>query len=141
MCLMTFSVSYRSGSHTRTRSRCYWVHLRRRRSSSSRNATGAATRTRACIHTDIQYIYKYIYRHSSAAHFIGSSISQLVNFSQVGVPKWTFVKKMERSQCPGADRQFTPGGTCRDLKLMTLSTQDPTYSCVTIILQSVPTVG
>lgn len=35
----------RSGSRTRTRCPFYWAHLRRRLSSSSRNATGAVIRT------------------------------------------------------------------------------------------------
>lgn len=93
--MMFFSDSYRSRSHTRTRSPYCWAHLRRRRSFSSRSVTGAVTRTHTRTykhkkHTHIQYIQ---YMHTHTYHPLYRQLHQMTGkpfpgwSSKVGVHK------------------------------------------------------
>lgn len=126
----------RSGSRTRTRCPFYWAHLKRRLSSSSRNATGVVIRTYAFTqmkknrHTHTYTVHIYIH-----AHCTGSKMGQLVHCTQV-----------EHRNIMQTSGKFLMLGCLQTIDSQSnlywwLTKQEdsqyivPTYSCVTIILQ------
>lgn len=77
----------RSGSHTRTRSPCYWARLRRHPSFSSRNATGAVTKD-TDVHTNTHT--EHICTHITVYHPL---YRQLCKTTGTLFPRWRFNAK------------------------------------------------